>query len=98
MNQKVRTNIKDSWLCLTCGESIIPFENGGSVGAVEAILFFAGLAMVIFFSLFFGLVLIALSVIIGVLRSSGKKKICPSCESESIVPATSPIARKFAKT
>ena len=98
MNQKVKRDIKDTWLCLQCGERIIPFESGGNAGFVEGVLFLIGLGTVLLFNLFLGLVLIALSVIIGVIRSGGKKKVCPSCESVNIVPATSPIAQKFAKS
>ena len=98
MNQKVKHDIKDIWLCLNCGEKIIPLESGGTIGVIELILFFVGLIMALFASIFFGLILIALSVIITVLRSNGKKKTCPSCENANIVPATSPIAQKFAKS
>lgn len=96
MNRTIERNIKDTWLCLQCGERIIPFEKGSNAGAVEGILFLTGVAFVLLVNLFLGLVLLALSVIIAVLRTGGKKKLCPSCESENIVPSTSPMAQKRA--
>ena len=98
MNQKVKRDIKDIWLCLNCGERIIPFETGGTTGVIEIALFIAGLVSTYFINIFFGGLLMAVSVISILIFSNGKKKSCPSCENVNIVPATSPAAQKFVKS
>lgn len=97
INQTKNHPIENTWLCLNCENRIIPFEKNATAGLIEGGLFLIGVGMSIFINLFFGLILIALSVIITVVRSSGSKKLCPSCESVNIVPATSPAALKLAK-
>ena len=96
-NQNVKRELKDTWLCRNCGTRIIPFEKSSQAGFVEGLLVLIGVAFIFVVNLFLGLILIALSVIISVIRSGGKKRICPSCESENIIPAMSPMAQRAAR-
>lgn len=98
MNQKIKRDIKDTWLCLQCGEKIIPFQKGGQAGIIEGVIFLFGLAVVFLKDLLFGLILMAVSGIITVIRLNDNKKCCPSCESVNIVPSTSPIAQELVKS
>lgn len=96
-NKKSKHDLKDTWLCLQCGNRIIPFEKNGTAGIVEGVLFLLGVVLLCV-NFIIGSVLILASIIVMVYRNSNKTKICPSCESTNIVPSDSPMASKLAKS
>ena len=89
-NQNEIINLKDTWLCLNCEETIIPKANSGAV--IEGIIFFIGIGFMIFVNWLVGGFLIALSVVL--ILAVNRKKACPSCASKNIVPSDSPAALK----
>lgn len=95
-NTTTRRELKDTWLCIQCGETIIPFEKNLSGSIIEGILFLAGIGVLFLFNFIIGGIFILVSIFVMIFRSSGKQNVCPSCESANIVPSQSPMARKLA--
>ncbi|HEV7645704.1 MAG TPA: hypothetical protein VGO50_17325 [Pyrinomonadaceae bacterium] len=97
MNPQLRTakrNIEDTWLCRNCEERIIPFEKKPGGVIAEGIIFFIGLFMLLFISLILGGIVMMAALLIAAVRNSKTVKVCPSCESQDIIPSTSKAAKK----
>lgn len=96
-------------VCTTCGARGFPTERSGGSGALEALLWLAAIAWVGYrfvvlltlpplaaalFSLQAWLLLFPF--VYSLYRRSSRRRVCRTCQAETLVPPDSPVGRKLA--
>lgn len=84
------------WICLQCGQEVIPLKASKKNYAVDGTFLCAAALAFSFVSFISGGLILTGHVIYKAWQMSHKYNCCPSCASEEVIPSNSPLARSYA--